>query len=318
MSPLQYYFATGLKELTSTFHGNEHIHAGMRPYGLHLGNKLPLIVYPILIGNALRKRGIEPRIQYTVSLNDWDTDEYSYPEDYPMNLIPKGRSFQYKEDRDGCHKNCVDHWETIVERELDAVRQAMPEADVKIIRVSTLKENSDFSTVLRFGLEHPKSIGSIVERTLDKKVLESPLQFAGAVCKSCFSIEGETEYNKEKGHVLFNCSVCSNKQETDILEQDYWMYVHLVGAAKNGALRPDAWIFGGDFIESGSVKFHTAVYEEALQGQLNQAHLFTPVLLGPDSRKMSKSLGNLAETPLEELIEKAESWDDPEITIDFA
>jgi len=49
---------------------------------------------------------------------------------------------------------------------------------------------------------------------------------------------------------------------------------------------------------------------------LNQAQIFTPVLQGPDGRKMSKSLGNLAEVPIESLIEKADGWNLPEISIE--
>ena len=315
MTTNQYFFGAGLSKLAKSLKGDEHIHAGMRPYGFHIGNKLPLIVYPILLGNEMRKRGIEPRFRYSISLNDWDTDSYLPINNYPMNLVPKGYSFQYQKDTHGCHNSRVDHWESVIEDEIKILREKMPNVRCDIIRVSSLKRNDSFLRVMRFGLDYPEKILAIIKENMKIDVLSTPTQFIGSVCKSCFSIEGLTSYSKENDEVCFICSKCRNKQETFVWEQDYWIYVHLLGAAKNAALRPDIWIFGGDFITSDSIIFHKAVYEASLGYPLRQKHLFTTVLLGPDGQKMSKSIGNLADIPLNELIKKVDGWNHFELGI---
>lgn len=91
---------------------------------------------------------------------------------------------------------------------------------------------------------------------------------------------------------------------------DFWLYVHLLGAAKYLALRPNVWIFGGDFLQYRTVDFLDRMVHRLSGEPPAMKHLFTPILLGSNGEKMSKSLGNLLDVPLEWLIERGRTWDE--------
>ena len=44
-----YFFYSGIKELATTLSGKENIYLGIRPYGFHAGNKIPFVIYPMLL-----------------------------------------------------------------------------------------------------------------------------------------------------------------------------------------------------------------------------------------------------------------------------
>ncbi|MBI2887604.1 MAG: hypothetical protein HYY02_10395 [Chloroflexi bacterium] len=298
----RYLRATGLRALAQELRGDEVVHAGMRPYGFHAGNKAPILCYPILLGEEMLRRGVEPRFRYLVTLNDWETDGLAHPAGYPLNVTPSGRSFQHQPDPDGCSPGLVDHWESHLRRELAPIQERFPAVQLSLVRASQIRDADGMQRALEAGLARPQEVRLLLEETLKVVILDAPLQFLGAVCPSCRSIQGETSYAGGRGAVTFRCAACGSASARPKEALDYWLYVHLLGAAKYLVFRPDVWIFGGDFLEYRTVDFLDRMVE-ALDGKPPaMKHLITPILLGPDGEKMSKSRGNLADLPLERLL----------------
>ena len=50
-----YFFYSGIKELATTLSGKENIYLGIRPYGFHAGNKIPFVIYPMLLCEEMEK-----------------------------------------------------------------------------------------------------------------------------------------------------------------------------------------------------------------------------------------------------------------------
>ncbi|MBI2941667.1 MAG: hypothetical protein HYY04_14635 [Chloroflexi bacterium] len=309
----RHFFASGLHELAASLPEDAVVHAGARPYGLHAGNRLPIVVYPILLAEELRRLGHAGGYRHLVTLNDWDTDGLVHAPGYPVNFIPRGRSFQHQVDPAGCCASLVDHWERQLGMELRPLTDRHPEVAVEIRRVSSYRAVPAFADTLRFGLTHPDELGRRAASAFGVPVDCPRAQLAGAVCPGCHSIDGMTSYDPMGDRVSFGCRQCGAATEDVFTRFDYWLYTHLVGAAKCRAADPDAWIFGGDFVEHRAIDFLERTVE-LLQGRPpRMMSLFTPVLLGSDGEKMSKSRRNLLDVPLDWLVSRAASWDAPRL-----
>ncbi len=307
----RYYYASGLRHLAAELAGDEVIHAGARPYDLHAGNRIPLVVYPTLLAEALAARGRTPRFRYVVTLNDWDTDGLVGKSGAPLSFRPHGTTFQYRPDPAGCCATLVDHWERRFWREIAPLRAAYPQIDVTTARASTLARQPGFLEILRFALYNRAEVGRALSKAVGQAVDERDCRFAGVVCPRCHAIDGQTIDDAANGHVRFACDKCNAQVAGALLDFDWWLYVHVLGAAKYAALAPDVWIFGGDFVEHGTLNFLDRMIELATGTPPRMKHLITPILRGSDGEKMSKSRGNYLEVPSEVLFRAIRLVDTP-------
>lgn len=172
---------------------------------------------------------------------------------------------------------------------------------MEVLRASRMREVPGFLDTIRVGLAEPQALRRLLLETVGPPILEEPCRYAGAVCRVCHAIEGVTAYLPE-GAVAQRCHACGQEQTQPLAEADLWFYVHLLGAAKYVALRPDIWIFGGDFVEYRTVDFLDRLVEYCTGAPPAMQHLITPILLARDGRKMSKSLGNTETVPTETLL----------------
>lgn len=67
-------FHAGLRDLALLLRGDAVLNAGMRPYGFHAGNKLPIPACPYLLTHEVAQRGVRPMFRYVLILNDWESD----------------------------------------------------------------------------------------------------------------------------------------------------------------------------------------------------------------------------------------------------
>ncbi|MBI3977848.1 MAG: hypothetical protein HY331_06655 [Chloroflexi bacterium] len=309
----RYFFASGLRALAGVLPDQAVVHAGSRPYGLHAGNKLPIVVYPHLLAAELHRLGRPANFRYVVTLNDWDTDTLDHLPGYRFNFVPRGRSFQHQADPAGCCASLVDHWERRLRAELRPLGERFPDVVVDVRRVSTFRDVPVFADALRRGLADPGALAARIEAAFGVPVDAGRAQFLGAVCPACHSIDGATAYDRTSDQVSFACRQCGTTTGAACGQLDYWLYTHLLGAAKCRAVDPDAWVFGGDFAETRTIDFLESVVA-LLQGappRMNK--LFTPVLLGSDGEKMSKSRRNLLDVPIEWLSARAATHDEPRL-----
>lgn len=113
-----YFFRDGIKKLAREISGKENIYLGIRPYGFHSGNTLPLVVYPRLLARTIKKRGIEPSFKLFVFINDYEQYKTTGPDSkkYPFNIHPQHSTFQYTNDPENKKLNIVDRWQPVIEK----------------------------------------------------------------------------------------------------------------------------------------------------------------------------------------------------------
>lgn len=303
-----YLYWQGLTKLAKNLKGTETFHMGIRPFGFHGGNKLTLVVYPLLLCEEFSKLGKTPRFKFYLSINDWEPHRLSYidPDRLQFNISPEQTTFQYTPDPAGCCKSIVDHWEKIIKSKFEVTKQKFPEVSLILKRNSELKSEKVFIDSLRKTLEGHKDIAKIIKESSGKDVLVEEARYAGAVCPVCKSARGTTTIHENI--VSFSCSNCGEKSTGDIKDFDYWWH-HLP------MLIPRIMIFGADLCLRGGDHFsskHTDINPRLMNYFYPEAKypatLVSPVLLSLDGRKMSKSKNNDRDVELEGLLKEARGW----------
>jgi hypothetical protein len=67
-----YFLKEGIESLSDELLGVENIYLGIRPYGFHAGNATVFVGYPLLLCDALSKKGKIPRFTCYLFINDWE------------------------------------------------------------------------------------------------------------------------------------------------------------------------------------------------------------------------------------------------------
>ena len=115
-----YFYKKGIIALSKKLRGNENIYLGIRPYGFHSGNALPLVAYPRLLAREVKKNRIEPHFNLYVFINDYEQAKACGPDikKYPFNIHPEYSTFQYTNDPNKPNINIVNRWQPIIEKKL--------------------------------------------------------------------------------------------------------------------------------------------------------------------------------------------------------
>jgi lysyl-tRNA synthetase class I len=316
MKKQPYLYLPGLKKLAKKVRGTEHIHIGIRPYGFHGGNALSLFVYPYLLCKEIEKLGKEPRFTFFISINDFEQDELDGPDyrRYPFNIYPKNTSLQYTSDDSGCCNNITDHWQPVIEKIVNLLKEDYPKLKIKFVRNSSLKNKKYFKVLLLDTLKNPQDHVEIFKKYSDKEILESPIQYAGVICPKCKKSHGTTTVISSK-KIRWECRTCNCKIEKPYEYFSYWWYHKAMFSARMKTFGIHIAMSGADHYNEGDYNIRRCFFKRYFKNFSEPIMMFCPVLIARDGQKMSKSRHNAEFVKIKELILLAESTESGEIIL---
>lgn len=296
-----YFYKDGIKKLAQELSGEENIYLGIRPYGFHAGNMLPHVVYPIALGQELKKRGIEPKFNIFIFINDWEQDGLAGPDVklYPFNIYPKNSTFQFMLDPDNSSKNIVDYWEPIIVRGVSKIKEYFPEVKIRSVRNSEMKNNPVMKKHLLYTIQNPEVIANILRKYTNKPVLDNPLCFAMAVCPNCKKVKGHSRL--EGDFVIHTCQNCGEVSKGQYSDFEYWFYHKSLALPRLEAFDIDICITGADHYNEGDYLVRESLIKNYGSKAKFPKTLYTQIVLGRDGDTMGKSRGNAEIIGLEKL-----------------
>lgn len=311
-----YLYFDGLLELVKEIKGTEVIHIGIRPYGFHAGNVMAFIVYPHLLCKYLEESGKNTQFKFIVSINDWEQDALDGPNtrEYPFNIFPKNSSIYYLPDEKGCCKLAIDHWQPIIERNLLTLKSKHPNITFQFVRNSELIKYPFCRKLLQETIKNPKEQLEILKSNSDKKTLESPLKYAGAICLKCFRAHGETTVVGDEV-ISWVCDECHYSTQGDMKNFQYWWYHKPMWLARMEIFKVDIALSGGDHFSEGDFNIRKAFIKKYSPTTKEPLMLFTPTVLTSEGDRMSKSGNNAEFANIIKLINTTDRLKDKEIRL---
>ena len=311
-----YLYFSGLKRLVKGTSGDEIVHIGIRPYGFHAGNAMALVVYPYLLCRYFEKEKRVARFRFIISINDWEQDCLDGPDplEYPFNIYPKNSSLQFTPDENGCCQSIVDHWQPIIERNLKGLKKRFSKISVKFVKNSELIKHPFCRELLLETIKNPQDLLSIFREYSSKKTLDSPLQYAGAVCYKCQRTHGKTAVIG-KNIIRWECQECGAAKEGDVSEFDYWWHHKPMFLARLEILKIDIALSGGDHFSEGDFDIRRELIRKYSPKTKEPKMLFTPTVIAFDRQKMSKSKNNTSFADIGNLIQASDNCKQKEFYI---
>lgn len=298
-----YLYLSGLKKLVNEISGCEVVHVGIRPYGFHAGNAMALIVYPYLFCKLLEDHGKTPKLQFVISINDWEQDALDGPDyrRYPFNIYPKNTSLQFTADENGCCKYVVDHWQPIIEKSLSKMKKRFKEISFRFVRNSELVTHPYWKKLLIETIKNPNEQLEMLKKYSGKEALESPISYAGVVCPKCKKSHGKTSII-EDDIIQWECSSCGAKVRNHFKNFQYWWYHKPMLIARIKILKIDITLSGGDHFSEGDFKIRKAFIRKYSPKTKEPKMIFTPTVIALNGEKMSKSRNNTVFADIKKLI----------------
>ncbi len=311
-----YLYFEGLCELVKEIKGDETVHVGIRPYGFHAGNTIALVVYPYLLCKYLEKSGKIAKLNFVVSINDWEQDVLDGPniKEYPFNVFPKNTSIYYIKDEKGCCESVADHWQPIIERNMTRLKESFKDISFRFVRNSTLINHVFCQNLLLQTLKNPREQLEILKANSNKKTLEDPVQYAGIICPECHRAHGKSQA-LENGNVFWKCNECSCEKEGELKQFQYWWYHKPMLLARLEIFNVDITLSGGDHFSDGDFGIRKAYINKYSPSTKEPYMLFTPTVLSADGQKMSKSRNNTEFANISKFIKAVDGYMGNEIIL---
>lgn len=310
-----YLYLDGLKQISKEMSGSETVHVGIRPYGFHAGNALALVVYPYLLCLHLEREKKDVRLNFIISINDWEQDALDGPDyrKYPFNIYPKNSSLQFTKDDGECHSSIVEHWEPIIKGNIEGIKKRFSGTTFSFIKNSQLADNTVFQDLLIETIKNPDEQADIYRICSGKEVLKNPIKYAGAICPECKKSSGETLIDSHG--VSWKCNECGIKKKGNLRDFQYWWYHKPMLLARIKIFNIDITLSGGDHFSEGDFAIRNAFAYKYFPNLKIPKMLFTPILIGINGEKMSKSRKNISFVDIASLIKIMEKWNGSEFQI---
>jgi hypothetical protein len=168
-----------------------------------------------------------------------------------------------------------------------------------------------FREVLYRTLISRREIGSIIRRTANANVEVDSAQYAGAICKNCYSAHGRTEIVSDSPvEVLFTCDRCRQSAVDELSNWTYWMHYIPLRLARLAGLGFDIHLSGGDHLLMADLEATTELAQILIKSHRSFNVIISPVLLSFDGSKMGKRNHNCFALELEQLMEIASQRDE--------
>jgi lysyl-tRNA synthetase class I len=312
-----YRGAAGLRELAGRLRGDETVHVGIRPFGLHAGNVLGIVAYPHLLCRALRDLGKSPQVRLIVSINDWEQDAPSGPDPvrYPYNIVPRGSTFQFSRTASDCA--IVDLWEPRIKEAYIPIMREFTGVQVEFRRTSVLRSDPRTGWFLARTLNLQARIGGCLnELSAFEVLLDGPLLFASAVCPECFAARGKTAFLDDDTVVDFACVSCGYANIRPFQTFDWWWHHKPMFLARWYLWGIDVSLSGGDHLVDGDAAIRDALRTVFDLEDRRLLMLFAPMLVDDAGVKVSKSARNEITIPYNQILSGAAGIEDVRVPVE--
>jgi lysyl-tRNA synthetase class I len=310
-----YLYLEGLQRLATEVNGNEKIYMGIRPYALHAGNILSIVVYPYLLCEAVKARGIEPGFQLIISINDWEQDQLVGSDiyKYPFDTKPLHTTIAHTYEPSGVRS--VDFWQPHIEHEINKIKRDFPKVTIRAIRNSTLHSHPAMREAIYNTIEHYEEHKKILLRSSHQLTLNESMRFSNALCSQCHNANTNTSLSRDNRlHTV--CSNCKLEEDRAFEECDFWLYHKQLFAPRLAILNFQITISGADHYLEGDSYARKALYEYIYKKPMPSIKMaFTPLLLAEDGAKMSKSRKNDVYMSFEDILPHARSSTLPSLSL---
>ena len=308
-----YLYLDGIQQLANEVAGNEKIYSGIRPYALHAGNVLSIAAYPYLLCEATKARGIEPRFEFVVSINDWEQDQL-IGEDiykYTFDTKPSHTTIAHTYEKDGT--KVVDKWQPEIEKEVLKLKDAFPQVSINFVRNSSLRDHPLMKNAILETIANPTHHKNLLLSVTNRETNGSNMRFANALCPKCKSANTNTMI-LNSGKLKTTCENCSNEATRNYEDCDFWLYHKQLFPPRFAIFDFDITISGADHYLEGDYQARRALFEAIYKQPMPPVKMaFAPIVLAEDGKKMSKSRKNDFYIPLEDILPNARSVHSPSL-----
>ncbi|MDR1494908.1 MAG: hypothetical protein LBI29_02625 [Rickettsiales bacterium] len=289
-----YFFTEGLKEVSRFLGGDENIYLGIRPYGFHAGNQIVFNVYPDLLCEFLRKRGIEPKFNFFIFINDWEQVKFAQSDNsiknYPFNVSPQDTIFQFA-IHDKTIATLVDHWESVIlENFYENVKNKYPQVSIFPVRNSSMRSSKWMKKVVLKTIEEPGLVADVLRRYSGKNV-EEGAEYCRAVCPMCRTALVKNSL-MGTDDVAIQCQNCGFNGIRNYSTLYFWLYHKPLAIPRIKEYRIDLCITGADHHNEGDFLVRKNLFRAYNISVKMPKTLYTPVLYGKNELPMGKSKNN--------------------------
>lgn len=312
-----YLYLNGIKRLAEQSIGDEKIHMGIRPYEMHAGNLLAIVVYPMLLCEEMLKLGKTPRFNFILSLNDWEQDALVGEDIYKFtfDVKPKDTTIQYCKMPSG--DSLAKHWGEKIYAAAKKITEKYPEVRITPVFNSQLQNDESMKHVIMKTLQEPDALKNIMLEASGRPTNHQLKNFAAAVCPNCKHANTNTIIKKSVFYL--DCDKCKAKFEGGYSDFSYWLYHKPLFSARWKIFNFSHSLSGGDHFSEGDVAIRRKLYEFYFETEPPRLDMvFSPVLIGDNGQKMSKSRSNYFSVELEKLLKEARHNPAPEIVLEAA
>lgn len=301
-----YFFNSGICELAKKLSGNENIYLGIRPYGFHAGNKIPFVIYPMLLCKEMQRIGKTPRFTFYLFINDWEQDGFDDSnvdiKEFPFNVMPKNTTFQFTNLPEG--GNIVNHWESIIIDNVSKVKEFFPTISLRCVRNSQMRDFDIMKNVVIKTIKDPNIVGNVLRETTQKTIMDEPYGYCRAICPHCKSARTQNEI-LQNDDIHIKCPICGLDKVYNYHLLNFWLYHKPLALPRIKAFNIDLCITGNDHYNEGDFMSRQRLFEAyGIKVKMPET-LYTPTLYGRNGKPMGKSKGNYEDLPLEDLMKIA-------------
>ncbi len=309
-----YFFQDGINELAAELKGTENIFLGIRPYGFHAGNKIPFVVYPLLLCEAIEKLGKKANFTFYMFLNDWEQDgfdeTYTDMKTHPFNVLPKYTTFQYTLYEKG-GGSIVDYWESKIVDQVSIIRDKFPQANLRCIRNSSMRDMPVMKDVVLKTIKDPDLVGNVLRETTGKEILDHPYSYCRPICPHCKTAKTLAEV-LNKDDIRVSCENCGLDRVYNYHLLNFWLYHKPLALPRIKEFNIDLCITGTDHYREGDFITRKKLFE-VYQIDVNLPKtLYTPTLYGRNGLPMGKSKGNYEDIDVEILLDFVKKYPNQE------
>lgn len=291
----------GLESAAETMRGDETIHLGIRPYEMHDGNTLALVAYPIMLCEKLKSLGKIPQFNFILSLNDWEQDHLEGEDIYRYNfdVHPQHTTIQFLKDDSGQSTSVM--WAARIREAFDELLKRFNKVRLTQVFNSSLKDNPIMKQVVLKTLKDSHKIKDLMLGSSGKETNHSDYGFANALCPFC--THANTNTVVEDDTIRLFCNRCKKQAQGKYENFWYWLHHKPLFAARWKIFSFPYSISGGDHYHEGDTKTRIVLYEFFFNEPAPQLNMiFSPVLLGHNGQKMSKSRNNYKSSNIETVL----------------
>lgn len=301
-----FLYLDGVKQAAKAMIGDEMVHMGIRPYAMHAGNMLAIVVYPILLCEELERNGKTPKLTFLLSLNDWEqaalTGEDIYK--FTFDVQPEHSTLEHSYEDDG--RLTVDVWGEEIKKAVQEIKNRYPGVCIKAVRNSELKEHEEMKQVILKTLREKDTLKEVMLSSSGKPTNNSASCFANAICPECKHANTDTIVQNET--LVASCRRCKVAYQGQYEEFSYWIYHKPLFAARWMIFGFSHSISGGDHFHEGDVETRKALYEFYFDKTTPKLEMiFSPVLIAENGQKMSKSRRNHHSMRLDQILNLAKN-----------